>query len=192
MADAEGFPLFHHDEQAITINALALSLKASSAQQIVVPTASSATAVRSIGLSARDTNASIPCGSRPWLAPSPHLAISDDPEVTISLVDPRRHIGAVEWMYIDDADQPQGPFPEQRMRQWLAAGYFTVETLVRCATEIPSIPGTGKYVPPAGHQAMAESGAITAGYGMFMPLGSLYADMRSAFDCRGSWVVQYT
>lgn len=38
------------------------------------------------------------------------------------------------WMYLDDWDQAQGPFPESLMRQWLAAGYFDHNTMVRCAS----------------------------------------------------------
>lgn len=41
----------------------------------------------------------------------------------------------LQWLYIDNQGQLQGPFPDDKMRTWLTGGYFTSTTKVKLANE---------------------------------------------------------
>jgi hypothetical protein len=74
------------------------------------------------------------------------------------------HAATAAWVYLDDTDAQQGPFPEPLMRAWFLAGYFDEDTMVRCTS---------------------------SHHGMFLPLSVLFPVVQQAFDGGMAWMQEY-
>ncbi len=88
----------------------------------------------------------------------------------------------IQWQYVDDFDDLQGPFYEAQMREWVQQGWFKESTMARCITPVLGVD----------YSATAAAGAGQQGRTMLMAIGDLFPDgMRSAFDGSGAWISAY-
>ena len=85
------------------------------------------------------------------------------------------------WVFIDDTDRPQGPFPANQMREWLRRGRINESSLVRSCTPVPGF--------------SLEQGVDDVGIPIyFLPLGVLFPaplTPESAFRGAASWAAAY-
>ena len=88
----------------------------------------------------------------------------------------------IQWQYIDDFDDLQGPFYEAQMRSWVQQGWFKDSTMARCVTHVLGVDYSATAAAAGGRQ----------GRTMLMAVGDLFPDgMRSAFDGSGAWISAY-
>lgn len=88
------------------------------------------------------------------------------------------------WIYLDDSDAPQGPFPDSLMRQWLWARYFGPETLMRSADPLPTRFTSGAHAQDFTIMC-CDSRAVPQA---FLPLSTLFPDPSMAFTAPGTAV----
>jgi len=76
-----------------------------------------------------------------------------------------------QWFYIDDFDQPQGPFKQEILYTWVQAGYFREHTLVKPAPLRDENP---------------------AAYPIFLPISTLFPKAASSFRRAQPWKSKYS